>query len=141
MQYKKDALYKKIGENSGLNPEYVKQLLNFTIDGIKEWSINPSNIILGVKHLGRFYWKHKNLKRDLETRKLYVEEQFKRHEDHKKFVENANLILGIYEQYHKDKEDIKKIRFGDNYLPKDVVKQKYNEFKNSTKVPVQQKKH
>ena len=128
MQYKKDLLYKRILELSPeLNStEYIKDIINEIVNGIKEWSKNPNDIILNVKHLGRFYWKYKNLKRDLEAKKDFTDaNKYKRGEEHERFVDVANAVLDMYDDYHTEKYRIRKLNYGSDYKePEELIKLK-----------------
>lgn len=128
MQYRKDILYKKITENvNGKYDEaYIKNLVTFVFDKVTEWSLNPDNLILKIKYFGQFHWKYKNLVRDLETKRYYTDaSKYRRGAEHQRFVDTADLILKQYDKWFKDKEDIKKLRYGDAYLPKDKIKEYY----------------
>jgi len=132
MQYRKNILYRAISAKTNLDENYIKILLTFITDGIKNWSKDPDNLILSIKYFGKFYWRHKKLQEALNIKKEFTE-GYNRSKEHSKFVENSNLIIGMFEQYIKDKEDIKKKRYGDNYMERKELKKHYE---NITQIPI-----
>ena len=140
MQYKKTDLYRKIlGIHPSLeNEEYVSALLNHVTTGIKEWSRQPTSLILNVKNFGRFHWKKRNLQKDMESKSFFTDPVYKRGDEHKNFVEVASKVLSWYDKYEQDKIVIHKINHGANYKTneelKAITKQKKDDYKNNPKI-------
>jgi hypothetical protein len=117
MQYRKKELYKKILE---LQPtldstEYIETLLNEVIIGIKKWSKTPDNLILNVKHFGKFHYRLAKVKSDRAKKQLYLDEKYLKNKEHKEYIELTNFILSLYEGYTQKKQEIRQKRFGKEY--------------------------
>lgn len=117
MQIKKEVLYKEICKlYPELDMDYVKHYILFVLDGIQNWSMNPDNLILKVKHFGVFHWKFKNLKKDLESKKFFADaEAYKRGAEHINFVNVAEGVVEMYADYHEKKYRIRKLNYGADY--------------------------
>jgi len=117
MQYKKEVLHKAIlKQHPELeSTEYIKDLLTCVWDELKDWSMNPTNLIMNVKGLGIFYWKHKALKRDYHFKYTTEEENYKRSDEHRRFMKVAEKVLKMYEVFLEKKMNVRKMNYGDDY--------------------------
>lgn len=137
MQYKKKELYKKLLEiEPSLDSiEYIETLLNFVLNGIKDWSKNPDNLILNVRHFGKFHYRLAKVKRDRFKKEEFSKLDCVKSEEHKRFVEISDFILNLYEGYSKKKQDIRAVRFGEDYkTPKELKEYKKTKLEEEIKI-------
>lgn len=118
MQADIKTICKKISKEKNIEYDLLKAVGDTVFKEIKEVLNNPPNLIIGVKGLGRWYLRKQQMERKIE----YLEDYYKyssniiplpvgKYWENKELKDKLESLLPTYEEYLKQKQQVKDLRF------------------------------
>lgn len=117
MKYRKKELINEIcSKTKEKNCELVKDLLTYVCRQARNWTYRPDNLILHIPKFGRFIVRKSKLIKKKYELADFLTENFNTHLDNREKTAWIDLRLADYEEYIKDRQDIRKENFGEDYI-------------------------
>lgn len=118
MKYRKKELTGEIcSKVKEENCELVKDLLTYVCRQARNWTYKPDNLILAIPKLGRFVVRKKKLEKKKMELAPFLTENYNSHIANREKTAWLDDMLNKYDEYLKDRENIRKNNYGDEYDP------------------------